>query len=425
MPSRKLLVLTYHWPPFPGAGAARWTALVKYLRRLGHEATVVTTSAFGTLPSDTSEGVVRTRDLAVVGLLRTLLRRPPLAEAGGAESGTEKPAPGILTRLVVPDAYAASWVPFATRAARRLVRDGDFDCVITSSPPDSVHLAGLGLGNRRPAWIADLRDGWTFEQLRPQFPTGAQRDLDARLERRVARRAGAVVCATEPISADLRRRLGVKAATIPNAWDPDLEPEIAASDPSPLSSDRVNLVYTGSLGGVRGHDDRGLFEALRAIVREDTELAGRLLLTIAGPLTPAERDALRAPDLEPVVNTLGPLPREQALALQRRASALLLVTSHDVSIATGKLFEYLAAGRPIVALAGANEAARIVTETQTGVVVAPDDVAGIRGALAGIASGAIERDFAPRGLERYRYPGPANAYSNLIEHVVSERRCAG
>ena len=425
MRHQRLLVLTYHWPPFPGAGAARWTALVKYLRRLGYETTVITTSAFGALPSDAAEGVVRTRDLAAAGSLRKVLRRPPLAGEGGAESGAEKPAPGILTKVVVPDAYAASWVPFATLAARRLLRERTFDCLITSSPPDSVHLAGLALGDRSPAWIADLRDGWTFERLRPPFPTGAQRDLDARLERRVARGAGAVVCATEPISADLRRRLGVDATTIPNAWDPDLEPQVAAADPPPLDPDRVNLVYTGSLGGVRGHDDSGLFEALRAIVRDDPELATRLRLTIAGPLTRAEQAALRAADLDPVVTTLGPLPREQALALQRRAAALLLVTSHDVSIATGKLFEYLAAERPILALAGANEAARIVTETRTGVVVPPDDAAGIRSALTAIASGAIERDFAPHGLERYRYPAPADAYGKLIEHVVSERPCAG
>ena len=123
MPSRKLLVLTYHWPPFPASGATRWTSLVKYLRRAGHEVTVVTTSVFGTLPSDADEGVVRTGDLAEASQLRRLLRRPPLARLQESRAGTAtKPAPAILTRTLVPDSYVASWVPFAVSAARRHLR---------------------------------------------------------------------------------------------------------------------------------------------------------------------------------------------------------------------------------------------------------------------------------------------------------------
>ena len=422
MRSYRLLVLTYHWPPFGGAGATRWTSLSKYLRGLGHEVTVVTTSAFGTLPSDDRDSVARTGDLAAVDGLRRLLRRPPLPMAGGGASAPEKPPPGMLTRVMVPDAYAGSWVPFATATARRILRQRQVDCLITSSPPDSVHLAALALRRRRPPWIADLRDGWTFEQLRPRFPTGAQRRLDARLERAIARKAEAVVCATRPIADDLQERLGVSASTIPNAWDPDLDAKVAATKPPPLEPDRVNLVYTGSLGGIRGHDDRGLFEALREIVRDDPALAERLRLVIAGPLTEAERRTLSAPDLAPVVSLIGTLPRTEALALQRAAGALLLITSHDVSIATGKLFEYLAAGRPILALAGANEAARIVAETGTGSTVAPDDVAGIRGALAAVVSGELEAAYEPRDLHRYRYPAPAEAFAEAIGRAVDHHR---
>src|SRR5262249_51413670 len=96
----RLLVMTYHWPPFQGSGAARWVALVKYLRRLGHEVTVITTSAFGKLPSETEEGVIRTRDLAAAGSLRKLLRRPPLEQAANGAPAIEKPAPGVLTRVL-------------------------------------------------------------------------------------------------------------------------------------------------------------------------------------------------------------------------------------------------------------------------------------------------------------------------------------
>ena len=120
-----------------------------------------------------------------------------------------------------------------------------------------------------------------------------------------------------------------------------------------------------------------------------------------------------------MVRTVGELPRAEALRLQREANALLLITSHESSIATGKLYEYLAAGRPILALAGDNEAASIVAETGTGTSVPPDDVPAIRRALAAVASGELERSYDPHGLDPYIYPAPAKAFAGLIDRVLS------
>jgi glycosyltransferase involved in cell wall biosynthesis len=416
MRSHRLLVITYHWPPFTGAGGARWSSMVRHLRELGHQVTVITTSLWEPPSGEDAEGVIRTRDLAAAGTLRRLLRRPAAhagASGGGAAGG------GLRSRLLVPDPFVVSWVPFAAAAARRVIRRQPIDCVITSSPPDSVHLAGLRLGRNRPPWIAELRDGWTYEPLRPPFPTGWQRRLDAGLERRVALGADGLVGVTGPIAEDLARRFDRPASTVRNGWDPALEPAIEAAEPPSLEDDRVNLVYTGSLGGIRGHDDRGLLDALRGISREDPELAARLRVVFAGPLTPEERAAFASPELAPLVRALGELPRPQALRLQRDADALLLITSRDASMATGKLYEYLAAGHPILALAGENEAARIVTETGTGRVVAPDDVPGVRRALAAVVSGELQDSYEPHGLEAYLYPAPAKALAELIDRVLS------
>lgn len=411
-----MLLITYHWPPAPGSGASRWAALVKYLRRGGHSVTIVTTHAFGTAADDKEQDVYRTRDLVSVDVLRKTLRRPPLADATTGDGGTEPPS--LLTQMLVPDAYVASWVPFAARTARRLLREREFDCVITSSPPDSVHLVGLALGHRRPPWIAELRDGWIFEPLRPPFRTRPQRELDRRLELKVARTADAMIGATGPITADLEARLGATATTIQNAWDPELDAEIEDASHPPMGDDRVNLVYTGTLGGFRGHDESGLLAALRAIVRDGGSLNRSMRLVIAGALTASERDTLSAPDLAPMIELLGQLPRAQALALQRDADALLLITSNDTSIATGKLFEYLRAGQPILALAGENEAARIVRETRTGSVVPPDDAVAVRHALEEVSSGELARGFEPRHLDRYLYPAPADALLGVIERVL-------
>jgi glycosyltransferase involved in cell wall biosynthesis len=123
------------------------------------------------------------------------------------------------------------------------------------------------------------------------------------------------------------------------------------------------------------------------------------------------------------VRYVGQLSRGGSLALQRSADALLLITSaHHVSHATGKLFEYITAGKPIIALARGNEAARIVQETGTGVVVAPDDVEGIANALLTAVDGTLGAAYAPRGQDRYVYPAPAEAVAELVERAIERRR---
>src|SRR4029453_6165659 len=136
----------------------------------------------------------RAFDLAASPALRRLLRRPPLSRSteGEAQMGdTELPA--IVTDLLVPDAHALSWNPAAALAARRLMRQRRIDCVISSGPPHSTHLIPLVLRRPRPAWIADFRDGWRFEPLRPPWPLPGQSALDGWLERKVAKRADQVI----------------------------------------------------------------------------------------------------------------------------------------------------------------------------------------------------------------------------------------
>jgi glycosyltransferase involved in cell wall biosynthesis len=413
---RRVLLVTYYHPPIPFLGGDPWSGLTTQLRRLGHELTIVTTGAHGEEPTDAERGVVRTPDLTASDALRRVLRRPEVPREGAAPA-VAKPPTALLTRVIVPDAYLVSWAAWSVPAVRRLIRERRIECVITTSPPDSTHLVGLALGRRRPAWIADFRDGWSFEGLREPFPTAPQRRLDAWLEAQVVRRADQVLATTQPGVEDFRARFGRDGAVVPNAWDTELEPEVARATPPALDRERVNLVYTGTLGGIRGHDDRALLEALRRIVRDEPDVAGRLRLVIAGRLMDEEASVLR--ELEPVVQLVGALPRTEAIALQRRADALLLVTSHHKSIAHGKLFEYLAAGKPILALAGDNEPARIVRETQTGEVTPPDDPEAIAAALRRVADRALPH--APRGVERYTYESAAKELSAQIELAIARR----
>ena len=107
--------------------------------------------------------------------------------------------------------------------------------------------------------------------------------------------------------------------------------------------------------------------------------------------------------------------------MQRAAGTLVLITSRNRGEATGKLYEYIAAGRPIIALAEGNEAARIIAETNTGVLVSPDDSEAIAAALRAAVGGELERAYAPRGRERYTYPAVAERMASVVETAIERR----
>lgn len=408
---RRILYVAYFYPPSRDTGMLRSAAMVKYLRRLGHEVTVLTTSAYG---DDGEEDVVRTRDV------QTWRARRQGRETIGAlfDSPTYSGKPHPLSKVLVPEALVAAWLPFARSRALELTRLRSFDCVVTSSPPESVHAIGMALQRRGTPWLADVRDGWTFEPLRPEFPTAAQRRLDGWLERRWLGAADAVVCVAEPAVDDLRRRGITEPLLIRNGWDPEAAP-VAGPPTGLLDPDRVSLVYTGRFG-TYGRDPRPLVEGLARLARVHPDEAAQLELVIAGPLTEAEARLFET-DVSPArLVHAGSLHREQALALQREADALLLIAQPTRSqLLNIKVFEYLASGRPILALAEGTEAGTVVKETG-GEVVRADDPAAIADALANVARGRLT---PPPGeaVAAYTYPAPAKKLAAAIELAIAER----
>jgi glycosyltransferase involved in cell wall biosynthesis len=410
----RILLVAYFYPPGRDTGVLRPAAMAKWLRRLGHEVTVLTTSAYGTSEADAAEDVVRTADAQ-----RWRARLAGKDSIGAIfDSPTYSGRPHPLSRVLVPEALVAAWLPFARSRALRLQRERHFDCVITTSPPESAHAVGFALHRRGVPWVADVRDAWTFESLRPEYPTKAQRRLDERLERRWLGAADTVVCVSAPAAEDLRRRGIAEPLLVPNGWDP-----ATTAEPGPatglLDPERASLVYTGRFGSY-GRDPRPLVEALAELAGSDPETAAKLELVVAGPLTEDEA-ALFATDVSPArIVHAGSLERDSALALQREADALLLVAQASRSqLLNIKLFEYLAAGRPILALAAGTEAGRVAGELG-GEVVAADDRAAIAAALARVARGELT---APPvdAVAPYTYPAPAEGMAAAAEAAIRTR----
>jgi glycosyltransferase involved in cell wall biosynthesis len=288
--------------------------------------------------------------------------------------------------------------------------------VITSSPPQSAHLVGAALRRSGVPWIADFRDGWSFEPPRAPWAVAAQGRADGRLERFVVERASAVVGVTEPIVEDLRRRFGAPATLVTNGFDP--EDDSAGAEHPPLDLDRHSLVHTGRMAIARS-SPRPVLEAVRMLKREAPEIAQRLEIVFAGPLTADETDLLKRPDLDGLVRNVGSLDRPSALALQRAADSLLVVTegSSRKSVATGKLFEYLASGRTILVLGEETEAARIVADAKAGFATSADDPERIANALLRLVEGVLPEGPDPEAVARYSYRELACSYAELIENV--------
>jgi glycosyltransferase involved in cell wall biosynthesis len=277
-------------------------------------------------------------------------------------------------RGLVPDENV-TWNLTAIPAAIRIVRREQIDVVITTSPPTSVHLIGAAVRRATGArWIADLRDSIVANPHRrtESALVRAKERTGQSVARRVARSADAVVAVSEPIADELRALGAGRVETIPNGCDFE---DFAGLEYRP--SERLRLTHTGSFFGRRS--PRPILEALAG---SDVDAS----LRFVGDFRAADREWAAGLGLEDRLELHPYLPRREVLAMQKDSEALLLLIPESGGrgrgVLSAKVFEYLAAERPILAAVPPDGAAAdLIRETGTGTVVAPDDVDGLRAAL--------------------------------------------
>jgi glycosyltransferase involved in cell wall biosynthesis len=410
---RRILLVAYYHPPLNIIGGRRPFALAKYLARAGHDVTVLTTVRNGTPVGPEGARVVAARDLLAT---RLNWRAGALDTVTGKSDAPWDVAVTPWADVFVPDVQVLSWVPFAVGAARRLRRRLDPELVITTSPTNSTHFVGLALRAAGVPWIADFRDGWTFEPPRDEWPLAIQRRVVGELERTVISRADAVVTVSRPISDHFERQYGVAADTIVNGFDPE---DAVAEIPTHATPDptRLTIAHTGGLG--REQSLQPLLDAFRRLADEIPGFRSRLELVLAGAQTSDQQRAYADPSLTGVVRPVGFLERPQALALQRAADVLLVVTSgRRRSEVTGKLLEYLGAGRPILVVGDDSEAARIVTREKVGWAIPARDTAAAETAIRRL----LDEGPPPvpaAAAQRYSYRTLAQRYAELIERIIA------
>lgn len=383
----------YHFPPLGGGGMLRALKLARYLPASGWRPTVLSAD----------DPAFHLRDPAALDevdcpVIRTPARRYPslgrLLRLSGAtavrrNSGGTFPGGGALrTRLRrfaarlgdLPDAQGR-WARGAAATAVALQHQRPHDLIWTTGPPHSSHLVGLRLKERYAApWVVDLRDSWTvgpfFEPI-----SGFHRALARRLERRVVEAADALVCVS-PSMAELYRKAFPAAAdklkVITNGYD---EADFAGLEQ--LKPEPASVGYAGSFYGPRRPD--AFLAALTRLHGKHPALRWRFIGS-AGPEAAAAIDGCSKahPGL---LECRGSLPHRAALSELARCAMLLLVIAPQPgaqTVLTGKLFEYLRLGRPILACCPPGDAARLIADLNAGIVADPTDPSAIARALAAL-----------------------------------------
>ena len=393
----KVLLVTMYFPPSGGGGVQRPLKLATHLPELGIETHVLAPDDSKWIHEDadlrvpTQAWVHRARYLGPKG-------RRPAEELHGTQGLERALVQARLAgrRLLVPDENV-TWNLTAIPAAIRIARRHGIDAVLTTSPPNSVHFVGAAVKRATGArWLADLRDSLVAHPHRraESAAVRAKEKVDAGVARLVARSADAISCVSEAIAEEVRRfEPRGRVATIPNGCDFD---DFAGLEYRP--GPRFRIPHTGSFFGKR--DPRPFLQALH-----DSGLDA--VARFVGDFRSADREWAAELGLGDRLELIPYAPRATSLELQRDSDALLLLIpdagGRGKGVLSGKVFEYLASGRPILAAVPPDgAAAELIRETGAGVVVPPDDVEALRAALV-----ELEERFRDGGLPDVELPEAA------------------
>lgn len=372
--TRRLLVVAYYFPPLGGAGVQRTLKFVKYLPEFGWQPVVLTAKLKGAYLGDASlerevpPGVFvhRTSALLLPSWLPWRLRN-------------------FVARWLLVVDEQLGWLPFAVTQGRKIIEDSGIEAVYTTSAPYTAHLIGLRLKVQTGLpWVADFRDPW-LGNFSNTFPSPLHKQMAQRFEHQISLTAERVVVVSEPMREALLARYSLapeQVYTLSNGYDPA---DFDGVEPLGQEAARFVIVYSGSFYGRQ--TPIYFLQGLRAALGDGRLSRQKVQVRFVGNIGQTARNQIKALGLTDKVQVTGYLPHRQSIGHLLGADLLLLVVGSGPGsevVFTGKVFEYLAAGKPILALVAPGAAANLVQEAQAGVVVDPEDVRAIADQIAAL-----------------------------------------
>lgn len=374
---KKLLIVCYYWPPAGGPGVQRWLKFVKYLPEFGIQPIVY-------VPENPSYPIIDTNIITEVPEGVTILKHPIKEPYKFASLLSRKQTKSISSGLVpiqkkqsllqkillyvrgnyfVPDARIG-WVKPSISFLEKYIAKEGIKTIVTTGPPHSMHLIGLGLKNKfaNLKWVADFRDPWTTIGYHDKLKmTAKTQDKHKALERTVLENASEIIVTSPRTKTEFKAICDTPIRVITNGFD------LKENTLINLSS-KFKLSHIGSL--LSDRNPIILWDVLSKILKSNVAFKNAFQLQLAGRVSEAVLDSIKEFGLETYVQLEGYISHKEALVMQQNANALLLIeidSADTRSIIPGKLFEYLAARRPIIAMGPeGSDIKKIINDTKSG-----------------------------------------------------------
>jgi glycosyltransferase involved in cell wall biosynthesis len=388
---KKVLIITYYWPPSGGAGVQRWLKFVKYLKQFGWEPIVYTAqnpespiideSFFKDIP----EGITILKQpiwepyqlyKKLIGQKKEERVVSGFLQESGKKGLAQKLSLWLRGNVFIPDARKF-WIKPSIKFLNSWLKENPVDAIVSTGPPHSMHLIARGIKKKTGLpWLADFRDPWVNIDFASDLAmSNYARNKNISLEKAVLQEADRIVVVSDFMAEEFQSKTEKPVSIITNGYDPDdfnIAPELLRKDAY------FSIVHTGSLNDRRNHP--ALWKAISDLRAKTPEFKSDFRLRLIGKNDISVKSSISAGGLDDCTEFIDYLPHQEIIAEQKSASVLLLsINNYGASESgffspkatlTGKLFEYLAAGRPILMVGPKDgQAANVVSSNQSNRVV--------------------------------------------------------
>ena len=437
---KRVLIITYYWPPSGGSGVQRWLKMAKYLPEYGWQPVIYTAEGAEYPVEDTSLEKDVNPDTEVIrrpitepysfykkflGMKKDQKVKAGFIDDTGHKQGwKERLSIWIRGNFFIPDARCW-WVKPSVKYLKSYLKKHPVDAIISTGPPHSMHLIAMQLKEALGLpWIADFRDPWTEIDYYSKLRLTRRADRKHhRLEREVLTKADKVVTVSPNWASRLERLGAPKADVVYNGFD---ESDIVQTNDA-VASDKFTLTYLGVLFKVRNPES--LWQALGELIPEDPVFAEKLQVKLIGQVDKEVMQTIADNGLQSHV-TLSPyIPHDQVAEALHQSSILLLPLMSDAETDTlglipAKLFEYLASGRPILCIGPTNgDTAHILDEAKAGITVAFEDKERMKTVVKDLyrehSEGKTLFD-GNKAIEKYSRKSLAGEYAQLLFDLKME-----
>lgn len=374
--TKKVLIVSYYWPPAGGPGVQRWLKFVKYLPDFGYEPHVY-------IPENPTYPIVDeklTKDVSEnVIIIKQKIKEPYRWAAFLSNTTTKKISSGIIPskrkqslvaklllwirgNLFIPDARVL-WVKPSVSFLKEYLQKHQIETIITTGPPHSLHLIGLQLKKELSInWIADFRDPWTTIGYHKELMLSEKAEQKHKaLEKDVLQTADKIIVTSPTTKTEFAALTSKPIEVITNGYD------VENVEKTPLDA-KFTLAHIGSF--LSNRNPRILWKVINELINENPDFANDFQLKLIGKVSQEIVNTIQEFTLSNYVLNLGYLSHKEAIKHQRASQVLLLIEIDDETtrcIIPGKLFEYMVSDRPIIAIGPkGSDFENIIKETNTG-----------------------------------------------------------